>query len=99
MKRTCTEVRESVGDKRGRDAFSFIRSFANQDKIGWLVARAQSSGCQLRNNFLRHFGQHRWSPPPPLPPGWRDDAVSMLFEFLEDAGLVQTLDALEKETG
>jgi len=58
-----------VGDKRGRDAFSFIRSFANQDKIGWLVARAQSSGCQLRNNFLRHFGQHRWSPPPRSRPG------------------------------
>ena len=37
--------------------------------------------------------------PAPLPPGWRDDAVSMLFEFLEVAGLAQTLDALEKETG
>ena len=36
-------------------------------------------------------------PPPPL--GWRDEAVSMLFEFLEDAGLASTLDALEKETG
>lgn len=36
---------------------------------------------------------------PPLPPGWRDEAVTMLFEFLEDAGLASTLDALEKETG
>ena len=36
---------------------------------------------------------------PPLPLGWRDEAVSMLFEFLEDAGLASTLDALEKETG
>ena len=32
---------------------------------------------------------------PPLPLGWRDEAVSMLFEFLEDAGLASTLDALE----
>lgn len=36
---------------------------------------------------------------PPLPPGWREEAVTMLFEFLEDAGLASTLDALEKETG
>ena len=34
---------------------------------------------------------------PPLPLGWRDEAVSMLFEFLEDAGLASTLDALEKD--
>ena len=33
---------------------------------------------------------------PPLPPGWREEAVTMLFEFLEDAGLASTLDALEK---
>ena len=36
---------------------------------------------------------------PPLPEGWRDDVVYMLHDFLEDAGLAQTLCALEQETG
>jgi hypothetical protein len=36
---------------------------------------------------------------PELPPQWRDDVVHMLFDFLEDAGLAQTLHALEQETG
>ena len=38
-------------------------------------------------------------PLPELPPDWRDDVVSMLFDFLEDAGLAHTLVALETETG
>ena len=36
---------------------------------------------------------------PPLPEGWRDDVVIMIHDFLEDAGLAQTLCALEQETG
>ena len=33
------------------------------------------------------------------PAGWREDVVTMLFDFLEDAGLAHALRALETETG